>query len=300
MTTHRNYHNAVAAPIKKESLLAHLQNLVGERNAVASQESLRKAAGYITHQFRSFGYQTSIDNVCLLGRDYPNIIAEVATSPPNVPLFIVGAHYDSVHGSPGADDNASGVAALLEIARVFHEKLATEPSPRVRIQFVAFTLEEEGIVGSAHYAAALVKRRSPIEGMVSLEMLGYKNDTPNSQQLPPGLEHLYPRVGNFIGVVGNERSRSLLEEFVLAMKTVNGLPVESLVVSQNGEMVPPSRLSDHSPFWDNGFPALMITDTSWFRNPHYHEDTDTIETLDLDFMTVVTEGLARALEVIAG
>ena len=296
----RNYHTAVVAPIKKENLLAHLQNLVGERNAVASQENLRGTADYITHQFHSFGYRTSTDNVRLLGQDYPNIIAEIAPSLPNAPLFILGAHYDSVHGSPGADDNASGVAALLEIARVFHEKLTAQASRRVRIQFVAFTLEEEGILGSAHYAAELVKRRVPIEGMVSLEMLGYKSDAPHSQQLPPGLEHLYPHVGNFIGVVGNTRSRLLLEKFVSAMKVVEGLPVESLVVPQNGEMVPPSRLSDHSPFWDNGFPALMITDTSWFRNPHYHRDTDTIETLDLDFMARITGGVARAIETIAG
>jgi Zn-dependent M28 family amino/carboxypeptidase len=267
----------VAERIRKDNLLAHLRRLVGDRNAITRPRQLRAAAVYITEQFRQFGYATRHDDVRFLWRKFPNIIAGDGD-------FIIGAHYDSVAGSPGADDNASGVAALLELARVCLDV------PRLRL--IAFTLEEENMLGSSHYAKKLA---APIAGMVSLEMLGFKSDAPESQQLPAGLEHLYPHTGNFIGVVGNERSRQLLEKFVATMKVVEGLPVESLVVPGNGESVPPTRLSDHSPFWDCGHPALMITDTSWFRNPHYHQPSDTIETLDLDFLARVSEGVARAV-----
>jgi Zn-dependent M28 family amino/carboxypeptidase len=251
----------VPVRISKDNLLRHLRELVGGRS---------HAADYITRQFQELGYKVRADEVF-------NIIAGNGN-------FIVGAHYDVVPGSPGADDNASGVAALLEIARVVQ---------RPRLQFIAFNLEEDGLVGSTHFVRQL---KAPIAGMVSLEMLGYKSDAPHSQQLPAGLAHLYPHTANFIGVVANERSQELLEAFVPAMKTVAGLPVESLLVPGNGEVIEPTRFSDHSPFWDAGHAALMITDTSWFRNPHYHQPTDTIETLDLEFLARVTEGVARAVD----
>ena len=282
----------MAERIRKDNLLAHLKHLVGDRNAISQRHRLQRAADYITGQFQSLGYKTSTDDVRLLWRRYTNIIAEMPDAPTDAPLFILGAHYDTVLGSPGADDNASGVAALLEIARTVG---AGPGTCSLRLQFVAFTLEDEGMAGSAHYARRLCKQCAPLHGMVSLEMVGFKSDAPNSQQLPSGYEHLYPHVGNFIGVVGNETSRTLLETFVTAMKTVDGLPIESLVVPANGEVLPPTRLSDHSPFWDRGYPALMITDTSWFRNPHYHQPSDTIQTLDLDFMARVAEGVARAV-----
>ena len=284
----------MVARIRKETLLAHLQNLVGDRNAITRRRKLQRAADYITQQFRSLGYDTSADDVCWLWRSHPNIVAEWPPARADLPLFIVGAHYDTVRGSPGADDNASGVAALLEIMRVVRSSL--DGNREWRLQFVAFTLEEEGMAGSAHHVRTLSERGANVNGMVSLEMVGYKSDAPNSQQLPQGLEHLYPDVGNFIGVVGNNTSRALLEAFVTSMKSVDGLPVESLIVPGNGETIPPTRLSDHSPFWDRGYRALMITDTSWFRNPHYHQASDTIETLDLDFMARVAEGAARAVE----
>ena len=287
----------MAEPIRKENLLVHLQQLVGDRNAFTHLRQLRKAGEYITNYFRSYSYNTRTEPVRFFLRRYDNIVAEPPDSDPSSPLLIIGAHYDSVPGSPGADDNASGVATLLEIARVVVAGLSACP---FRLQFVAFTLEEENMFGSSHYARTLAKQRAAIVSMVSLEMVGFKSDAPGSQQLPPGYEHLYPHTGSFIGVIGNERSRALLETFVKAMKTVEGLPVESLAVPGNGEALPPVRLSDHSPFWDLGYPALMITDTSWFRNPHYHRPTDTIETLDLDFMARVAQGVVRAVQTLAG
>lgn len=284
----------MAERIRKDNLLAHLRQLVGDRNAFTHAAQLQRAADYITTQFRAHGYHVHAEDVRVLWRRYPNLIAELPNNPPAAPLLIVGAHYDTVIGSPGADDNASGVAAMLEIARVVSSELTGKTLLR-RLQFVGFTLEEESMAGSAHYAESLKRTAADLAGMVSLEMVGYKSDAPQSQQLPAGYEHLYPAVGNFIGVIANESSRALLETFVTAMKTVEGLPVESLAVPGNGEVLPPTRLSDHSPFWDRGYPALMITDTSWFRNPHYHQKTDTIETLDLDFMARIAEGVTRAV-----
>jgi Zn-dependent M28 family amino/carboxypeptidase len=282
----------VAARIRKELLLAHLHRIAGDRNAFTHPRRLKAVGDYVAEQFRAAGCEVRRDDVRIFLRRYPNIIAEPANNNPDAPLFIVGAHYDSVFGSPGADDNATGVAALLEIARVVKHH-------RLRLQFVAFNLEEEGMLGSAHYAGILAANKVNLAGMISLEMLGFKSDTPGSQQLPAGYESLYPRTGNFIGVVGNERSRELCETVVAAMKTVEALPVESLVVPGNGEILAPVRLSDHSPFWDLGFRALIITDTSWFRNPHYHQKTDTIETLDLEFLAKVTEAITRAIEALS-
>jgi aminopeptidase YwaD len=283
----------VVEPIRKDNLLAHLRQLVGDRNAFTRVRQLRHAGQYVADCFRCYGYSTRTEPVRYFLRRYHNIVAEPPHTDPSAPLLIVGAHYDTVWGSPGADDNASGVAAMLEIARVLSGTAV--PAVHPQLQFVAFTLEEENMAGSTHYAQKLARQNAPLRGMVSLEMVGFKNDAPDSQQLPPGYEHLYPHVGNFIGVIGTEKSRSLLETFVPAMKSVEGLPVEFLLVPGNGEVLPPVRLSDHSPFWDLGWPALIITDTSWFRNPHYHEKTDTIETLDLEFMARIAEGVRRAI-----
>jgi Zn-dependent M28 family amino/carboxypeptidase len=136
--------------------------------------------------------------------------------------------------------------------------------------------------------------------MISLKMPGYTSDAPGSQQFPRGLDHLYTHISNFIGVVAKERSRTLPDTVVSAMKTVEALPVEPLAVPKNGNVLPPTGLSDHSPFWDHGCPALMITDTAWSRNHHYHRRTDTIETLNLDFRARAAEGIARSVEAMTG
>ncbi len=193
-------------------------------------------------------------------------------------------------GSPGADDNASGVAVLLELARALRDHPAAS-----KIQFVVFTLEEWGLVGSSAYAKKLKRQGAKLAGMISLEMLGY---TSPHQSYPPGLSPFYPKKGNFIGVGANWRSRKLLKYFVQGMRQVKGLPVETITLPGNGSLVPAVRLSDHAPFWDSGYPALLITDTSFYRNPHYHTASDTLATLDLDFLTLVAQGVLQGtLEV---
>jgi Zn-dependent M28 family amino/carboxypeptidase len=131
--------------------------------------------------------------------------------------------------------------------------------------------------------------------MISLEMVGYKDSRPGSQKLPVGLSRFYPDRGDFIAVIGNWRSNALLRKFAAGMRQVAGLPVETLSVPGKGMVIPAVRLSDHAPFWDLGYPALMITDTSFYRNPNYHVGTDTIDTLDIDFMARVCEGVVRGV-----
>jgi hypothetical protein len=154
------------------------------------------------------------------------------------------------------------------------------------------------MVGSHIHCRQLRRAGTAPRGMISLEMLGYTDSRPGSQRLPLALAGLYPDVGNFIGVVGNERSEGLLRIVTGAMKQVPGLPVEFMAVPGNGEVFYETRLSDHSAFWDDGYEALMITDTSFFRNPHYHQASDTPATLDYPFLARVTEGVCRAVEIL--
>ena len=205
-------------------------------------------------------------------------------------MIILGAHFDSVQGTPGADDNASGVAVLLEAAR-----LLARARVGSQVLFCAFNLEELNMIGSSYFAKKLKSVGAKVAAMISLEMIGYTDSRPGSQKYPFGLKAFYPDRGDFIGVIGNWKSAGLLRKFSRQMRQVRGLPVETLSVPGNGGLIPAVRLSDHAPFWDAGYPALMITDTSFFRNPHYHGSTDTLETLNLDFLAKVCEGVVRAV-----
>ncbi len=250
-------------------------------------------ATYIGNQFGRHGF--TLRTTAHGSDSCKNLVAEPWPHNPSLPLLIVGAHYDSIPNSPGADDNASAVAALLELARWFDANRPTADQCRARLQLVAYDLEESGLLGSAEHSQELQKRGDPVRGMISLEMLGYADSRPGSQQLPAHLRGLYPDVGNFIGVVGNERSANLLGVVAGALRTVPGLPVEHIAVPGNGDALPESRLSDHSSFWDRGYPALMITDTSFYRNPHYHRASDTADTLDFAFLARVTQGVCAAV-----
>ncbi|MBE9188710.1 M20/M25/M40 family metallo-hydrolase, partial [Microcoleus sp. LEGE 07076] len=206
----------------------------------------------------------------------------------NLPI-VIGAHYDSVPGTPGADDNATGVAVLLELAR----NLALQPL-KYPVQLVAFDLEESGFWGSRHHAAKCKQQKQSIRLMISLEMLGYCNNTPNSQKYPAGLKYFYPNIGNFIALIGNLRTVPDMMNLSKNIRKV-GQPCEWLPVPNRGLIVPDTRRSDHVPFWDNGYPAIMVTDTANMRNPHYHQASDKIETLDLNFLAGVCQGLVEAI-----
>ena len=277
--------------VDPQRLRRHLTTLAVERHPAASPDQLEAAQAYIAGEWRSCGYTVSEHEFSCMGRRFVNLIARPAVFP-NGPRLIIGAHVDTVAGTPGADDNASGVAAMLEISQVLAGR-----AWRVPVEFIAFNLEEAGMIGSGHYAAELRAARAPVLAMLSLEMIGF-TESEGRQEYPWFLKGKLPAVGDYIGLAANSGSRRLMEAIAASMRTVQGLPVVTLVVPANGWLFPESRLSDHSPFWDAGYHALLVTDTSFFRNPHYHGHGDTVETLDLPFLERVTRGLLAALEAL--
>ncbi len=253
----------------------------------------RAAADYIRGALQAAGFAVREGRTQEAGMPCVNLLADPLPHRPDLPLFIVGAHYDSGTETPGADDNASAVAALLELAAAVRPHL--DGASACRLQLVAYDLEEYGMIGSHLHAGDLKRAGERVRGMISLEMLGYTDHRPGSQRLPEPVRHLYPDVGNFIGVCGTDDSLALIQAVAEGMKSVPGLPVECLAVPERGMMMMDVRLSDHSSFWDAGYPALMITDTSFYRNPHYHQPTDTPDTLDYSFLAKVTAGVCAAV-----
>ncbi len=276
-------------PVDRESLRQKLHAIVGVRSPFSGQRHLAAVETFIEKEFLSYGLKVESDFFSYRGRTFRNIIGQLNLGRGN-PLVILAAHFDSVETTPGADDNASGVAVLLEAARIL-----SRARLRSQVWFCAFNLEELNMVGSTHLANKLKRAGTKVDAMVSLEMVGYTDSRPKSQKYPFGLDWFYPERGDFIGIIGNWNSTSLLRRFARQMRQVQGLPVETLSVPGNGALIPAVRLSDHSPFWDAGYPALMITDTAFFRNPHYHGPTDTVETLNLDFIAKVCEGVVRGV-----
>ena len=296
--------------VDPERLWGHVERLAAEPRPAGS-EVLESCRGYVSEHFEAAGCRVERRRFSVADEGGSRIegINLVANWPDrfdtSAPRLLVGAHLDSLPQTPGADDNASAVAALLEIARCLGEDFAAvapgaTPHP-VSLELIAFDLEENGMLGGAARAAEFQRDGVDLLGMVSLEMLGYRDPAPGAQSLPRLLEGLYPDTGDFIAVIGNRRSESLIEIWARGMRQVEGLPVETLAVPGNGEALQATRLSDHSPFWDAGFNALMITDTSFMRNPHYHQPSDTPETLDPDFLALVTSGcLAAVRRIVTG
>ena len=255
----------------------------------AQSPAHRQAAACIQEHLEQAGFTVERD---AFGDGGVNLLTRPLPDQADLPLVIIGAHYDSLPGTPGADDNASTVAAPLELAAWVGPQLAAGAPLKARLLLAAYDQEEDGLLGSDRHSRQI---HSPIKGMISLEMLGYTDHRPGSQQLPPHLKGLYPDVGDFIGVVGNEASKPLLATVTAGLRRIDGLPVQSLAVPGDGTLLPVTRLSDHASFWDRGRPALMITDTSFFRNPHYHQPTDAPETLDYPFLAKVTAGVRLAV-----
>jgi hypothetical protein len=271
--------------VSAESLKHHIENMHFDRNPHAGYPKLEQAAQYIKGEFLKAGLDVKEDPFQWEGKSFKNIVAEKKgmTFPDRV--YVLGAHYDTVSGSLGADDNASGVAVLLEVGR----NIQTVPL-ECTVRLIAFSLEESDYVGSTHYVGNLKKGEEKILGMISLEMVGF---TGLKQDYPPYINpKYYPNVGDFIAVIGNERSKELLEKVRGSFKDhMSQLPLEFLLVPGSGEGMEEVRLSDHSTFWDQGFPALMITDTAFLRNPNYHLPSDRMETLDFEFMRKVAIGV---------
>ena len=289
-------HQAAAAT--REAVEQHVTALardIGERN-VQRPHALTAAADYIAGQWRAQGYEVTPQYYTTHGVKSANL--EVTRRGKTRPdeFILVGAHYDSVVGSPGANDNASGVAAMLELSRLF---AAIEPARSVR--FVAFVNEEPPFffwkeMGSMVYARAARQRGDDIRLMLALETIGYYRDEPGSQRYPPLFKWFYPDRGNFIAFVSNFRSRSPMLRTVAAFRARSDFPVEHTATF---EWVPGVNWSDHLSFWRQGYPALMVTDTALYRYPHYHSPSDTPDKLDYPRLARLTEGLYRALAALA-
>ena len=275
--------------VDPQQLRRNLQAIVGERSPFSGQRHLAEVESFIEKELASYGLAVESNTFSYRGKNFRNIVGRLSAQR-GASLIILGAHFDSVEGTPGADDNASGLAVLLEAAR-----LLSRARLRSELLFCAFNLEELNMIGSTYFAKKLKAAEVKVDAMISMEMIGYTDPRPGSQKYPIGLSWLYPDRGDFIGVIGNWNSSSLLRRFTRQMRQVPGLPVETLSVPGNGGLVPAVRLSDHSPFWDLGYPALMVTDTSFFRNPHYHGPRDTLDTLNLDFMAKVCAGVIRGV-----
>lgn len=276
--------------IMHDVLLRHLRSLIFERHPISTPVALRRTRDYLADEFRTLGLDLALQPFRALNGRYENVIG---TKPPrkdrgrDQPPLIIAAHYDTVTGSPGADDNASGLAVMLGAAQALAGMtLARE------IRFIGFCLEEQDLLGSSAYAASLRNAGEEIVGAIVLECVGYTSQKEGSQTAPAATPIAVPSIGNFLGVVGNVASAVLVKSFEQATaQAVARLKTVSLVVPAQGERLPDTRRSDHAAFWYYGYPALMLTDTANFRNPHYHRSTDTLETLDLMFMQHVMQGV---------
>jgi len=276
----------------KQRLYNHLIELVRERDPYFSTAGHFFVQQYIHQQLQQWG-NVETHEFYVDGKPHQNLILHLpGASSSKKPPILIGAHYDAVPGTPGADDNATGVAALLELARIFASDPINYP-----LQLVAFDMEEYGLKGSSAYAAKLQQQQQQLRLMISLEMLGYCDSTPGSQRYPSPLERIYPNTGDFIALIGNLPTISDLLRLSGSMRR-HGTACQWLPAPNRGLIVPQTRWSDHSPFWDRGYRAMMITDTAMLRNPHYHKESDRIETLDLDFFTSVCNSLALGIRLL--
>lgn len=284
--------------LTRDRLALHVERLageIGERN-MWRQEALAAGADYIEGAFRALGFPVSSQTYRLANPagSARNLEIEIAGSERPEEIILVGAHYDSVLGSPGANDNGSGVAALIELGGL----LQGSRFPR-SVRLVAFVNEEPpffttGEMGSQVYASRSRQRGERIAAMLSLETIGYYSDAPGSQHYPPPLGWLYPDTGNFIAFVGNLASASLVRRCVELFRGNAQFPSEGGAFPG---LIPGVSWSDHWSFWDAGYPALMVTDTAFYRYPHYHSEQDLPRQLDYGRMARVVHGLAA---VVAG
>lgn len=281
--------------VSKENLRYTLRNVEGLRHGWWNYEELEKRAEFIRRLFTEYGYIVEEQVFKFSQRPYRNIIATLKGTSSKKEWLLIGAHYDASHGSPGADDNASGVAVMMEVARLIGNLPETE-----KIKFVAFTLEEPQphawnfLIGSKYFVKEMKKKGFRYRAII-LESVGYINKTRGSQLLPPLVNG--PDRGDFLAIISNRRSIPLMRSFEESARIyVPALKTVSRAVPLNGYLILESRFSDHSPFWDKGFQALMLTDTAMFRNPHYHRPSDTSEKIDFDFMADVTRAVIAAIK----
>lgn len=278
-----------------------LAGLIGPRY-LQKPKTIQATVGYIESQWAAMGMTVKQECYGAFGDNAINLVVDIMGTKRSDEVVLLGAHYDTVYCTPGADDNASAVAAMLEVSRLLLKHRASRT-----IRYVAFACEEPpyfaiGAMGSQFHARQSRLRGDKITGMLCLEMVGYFSDAEQSQMVPTAiprwLHRFFPRRGNFLAAIGNLASWRLCWSFRRGFKRgTRSMPLFSLCLP---ESVNDIRLSDNSSFWDQGYPALMLTDTSYLRNPHYHKGSDTPETLNYPRMTQVALGVAAAMKRLAG
>ena len=299
-------HTGAAAPLTeremvlRDSLRRDVEKLageIGERNLVRF-EALATAANYLEQELRAAGYKVERNEFTVATPNGPrsttNLIAELTGAQRPGEIVIIGAHYDSREGTPGADDNASGSAAVLSLARTFRKA-----APARTVRFVLFTNEEyfrQDLMGSLVYAKLCRTRNDNIVAMLSLETIGYFSDVAGSQKYPFPINLFYPSTGDFVGFVGNVGSRALVRTAIGSFRTVATLPSQGVAAPESIEGI---GWSDQWSFWRQGYPGIMITDTAPFRNPHYHQPTDAPATLDYGRLARVVAGVETVVETLA-
>ena len=274
----------------------HLTVTIGERS-LAVPENLERTATYIESFYRKLDLPSQRESYTYHEFIVASIVAKIDPGVNPIKRYLLGAHYDSVWGTVGADDNASAIAVQLETARELKSLLGGKDL-RIGVKFVSFPLEEPPAFGTRYmaskiYAEKAKKENEQIDGMLCLEMVGYTCHHVGCQDYPFPLMFMnYPKEGNFIGIVGNLKSTGLTNSLYKAFQKNRDLPVVKLTVPFGGWLMPSVRLSDHAPFWDQGYKAVMITDSAFYRNPHYHLPSDTMEKLDYLFMAQLVKSLA--------
>ena len=273
-----------------------LAGTIGRRNS-ENYSGLQKAAKFLETELQNAGYEVRRQRYQIDGKDYNNLEVEIKGSDRPDQIILIGAHYDSAALSPGANDNASGAAATLELAKYF-----ANSKPARTLRFVEFVNEEPPFfwtdnMGSLVYAKAVKAKGETIMAMMSLESLGYYSDRPNSQPYPAPLSLLYPSVGNFISFIGNVDSRKVVRTAIHDFRLKAKFPSEGAALPN---AIPGVGWSDHWSFWQMGYPAIMVTDTAIYRDPHYHQIDDRPENLDYDRFARVTFGQAQVIADFTG
>ncbi len=289
--------NDILSQVSSERLEGYVKKIEGLRHGWENYDALEKRASFIEERLISFNLAVENQEVLFRGRTYRNIIATLEGIDHEKQWLLIGAHYDAAWGSPGADDNASGVAVLLEAADI----LSKQKLGRT-LQFAAFTLEEPQpqtihfLIGSNHFAGEARRSKRKYEAVFILESVGYTDNAEGSQVVPFFVRIPIPRKGNFLGVISNRRSKAVMQAFqAVSYKYVPELPVVPYQVPLSGRIIPATRFSDHASFWNYGYPALMLTDTAMFRNPHYHTRHDSCETLNFSFVSSVAKAVISAV-----
>jgi len=275
----------------------NLSHELGHRDIFkGNKHNLEATADYISRHFKKHGYEVSYQEYAVAGVMAKNIIAEKTGSKEPKEIIICGAHYDS-NANPGADDNASGIAGLLELAK----RMGKKETART-LRFVAFTNEEPPFfktkdMGSMIYAATLVKKKENIKVAIIFDMLGYYSEEPFSQKYPPLIGPFFPNKANFIAQISNSKSSDIANQIDEAFRQKSHLPLQTIVLPS---FVPGVDYSDHYSFWINNYRAVMFTDTAFYRNKNYHKASDTYETLNYPYMAELMDGLENALIKLSG